>query len=310
MGRGRGTRRRRPRPPCPAASARTRTSTSTPRQLHGPVPQPDGVLGRGADAAAVPDVEPEVVVVAAGRHERRGAEVRPAARSRARRGRRPSPRRCRRRAGAGGPCAGPRRPAPPAARPAPWPAASRSPAAQARRRSRGPPATGRAGGRPRARCRCRRRRAGRSPRACGGRTRPGSACRRSEAHGGAGELLAARVQQRVVVEAGVAAGRARLGGPRASTTTVSVPSPSSAVRARGAWTRSPSARCTRRPRARRRRPSGARRRAAASAAARRRRAMRVSVEVMTYSVDPAPPPENGRPSADVWTSLRPRSRSR
>ena len=45
-------------------------------QLHGPAVEAGSVRGRGPDAAALPDVDGEVVVVAAGGHERGRAQVR------------------------------------------------------------------------------------------------------------------------------------------------------------------------------------------------------------------------------------------
>ncbi len=59
-----------------ARGARTAATSSAVRQLDRPVTQADGVLRRGADALAAPDVEAEVVVVAAGADERGAAEVR------------------------------------------------------------------------------------------------------------------------------------------------------------------------------------------------------------------------------------------
>ena len=58
-----------------ATRARTAATSSAVGSTHGPVTQAHGVLGRRADAGAAPDVEAEVVVVAAGADERGGAEV-------------------------------------------------------------------------------------------------------------------------------------------------------------------------------------------------------------------------------------------
>src|SRR5690349_17781569 len=45
------------------------------RHLHGPAVQTDGVLGRRRDSASLPDIDRDVMVVAAGGKERRGTEV-------------------------------------------------------------------------------------------------------------------------------------------------------------------------------------------------------------------------------------------
>ena len=194
------------------ADARATAATSAPpaaRRSSGAAPPCARAAGRRPPA---PGVEAEVMVVPAGRHERRGAEVRlhleaehVAVEARAPRSRSPTCR-CR------------------------WPdaqaradrvrrllAARRSPAGTRRRAGPGPPVAqvgrpgARAGGRRPARCRCRPRRAGRSPRACRGRTRPATGVRVAiEAARRARQLLPARVEQRVVVEARVApGGRAR-----------------------------------------------------------------------------------------------------
>ena len=242
-----GSRTRKPRSPgstgTPAASSRARTAATSAAAGSSIVHSrsPTTPAGAGGDALAAPRVEAEVVVVAARGDERRArhdppdleadevavegeplrdvadvqvqvAHAQARADLRRRRPRRRSPR-----------------------------AASRSPAAAGRRR-RTPPrasASARAGGPPRARCRSRRGRAGRSPRACRGRTRPGSACGR--ARGGSRRGRAPRARGRAA-RSGRGRRCGRGGAPAASSTRTSVvvsPSPSSAAPA--SW------RCTRRP---------------------------------------------------------------
>ena len=295
----------------PAASTRARTA-STLGQLDGPAVEAGGVRGRGPDAAALPDVDGEVVVVAAGGHERGGAQVRLELEAEDVAVEAPARGRCRPRAGADGRCAGPRRRGRWAPRRGPSRAASRSPAAPGRRRSRGWPATARAGGRRPARCRCRPDRRGRSPRACGGRTRPGCRCRSRP--GGRRRARAPRGSG-----TGARSGRGRRGGPRAgpggprgAPGRSRLPSPSSARPPSSAWTRSPSAcsyHATERATLATVTSTAPRRSAAGSTAAARGSEVAVEVIPPGSSVNPGPGMDGPRGCMDVLRQ-RPRSRSR